>query len=57
MKNGEALREMADEGLALWLANRIDCQLCPVVKECDKSEDKSCSQRMFEWLQSDYTKK
>ena len=53
MTNGERLREAANPGLALWLANRIDCTNCPIKRDkCEQSE-KSCSQKLFEWLEAE----
>lgn len=54
MTNGEYLRQKADPGLALWLANRIDCIGCPVQRSCKGADDeKSCSQKICDWLESE----
>ena len=56
MTNGEALRAKENKGvfgLASWLACRINCMNCPVDSmKCDQTE-KSCSQKLLEWLEAE----
>ena len=53
MTNGEALRQMPDEGLALFLAVRVNCFNCPISlgDECDHNADIIvCAEKIRKWL-------
>ena len=37
--------------LAIWLSDgRLDCDMCPVWKDCSHIVDKSCTQLIYEWM-------
>ena len=52
--NGDRVRSMCDEELALWLARFTDCGECPInaYPHCTTSEE-SCACRWHEWLKEE----
>ena len=49
MSNGDRIRSMTDEELAMWIAPHLSCKICPyrAREGCDESE---CFSATVEWL-------
>lgn len=52
MTNGDRIRSLPDAELGLWIAQRVDCSLCPVNKTCRKkdTDPESCAEVIRKWL-------
>ena len=51
MTNEEWLKSMSSEELSLWLAEHIDCAVCPV--ECHGA--RTCDDLFYSWLKEKHT--
>ena len=54
MTNGERLRQMTDEELAMWLCGNLVCTECPVFHKCNDFRSSEFSiEALKKWLKQE----
>lgn len=52
MTNGEYIRGLSDEELAIFISRIIDCDVCPAMNHCHNSND-PCAVCLAEWMKAE----